>query len=191
MTNALAVIREPESAAALLDPARLRIMEALGEPDSSAGVARRLKLPRQRVNYHLRELERQGLVEFVEEKKKGNCLERLVRATARYYVISPEVLGGLGEGGGAPDRLSSAYLIGRASKAIGDVARLRDKAAAAGKSIATLTLETTVRFRSAADRNAFAEELAAAVAKLAARYHNEGSSGGRAFQFITMGYPNV
>ena len=191
MTNALAVIREPEIAAVLFDPARLRIMEALREPDSSGGVARRLKLPRQRVNYHLRELERQGLVEFVEEKKKGNCLERVVRATARYYVISPEVLGGLGNGGGAPDRLSSAYLIGRASKAIGEVARLRVKAAAAGKSIATLTFETTVRFRSAADRHAFAEELAGAGANLASKYKSEGSSSGRAFQFITMGYPNV
>ena len=191
MATALAVIREPEGAAALLDPARLRIMESLGEPDSAAGVARRLKIPRQRVNYHLRELEKQGLVELVAERKKGNCMERLVRATARYYVISPEVLGALGEGGDAGDRLSSAYLIGRAAKTIGEVARLRDKASAAEKKLATLTMETIVRFKSAADRNAFAEELAASIAKLAAKYHNDGPANGRSFQFITMGYPNV
>src|SRR5579862_8354674 len=76
------VVQGPERAAALLDPVRLRILEGLAEPDSAAGVARRLGLPRQRVNYHLHELEKHELVRFVEERRKGNCVERIVRATA-------------------------------------------------------------------------------------------------------------
>jgi hypothetical protein len=49
-----------------------------------------LALPRQQVGYHLRALEQAGLVELVEERRKGNCIERIVRAAACSYVISPE-----------------------------------------------------------------------------------------------------
>ena len=73
-----------------------QLYQQLAEPDSASGVARRLGLPRQQVNYHLRELEKQGFLEFIEERRKGNCMERLVRATARTYLISPEALGHLG-----------------------------------------------------------------------------------------------
>jgi DNA-binding transcriptional ArsR family regulator len=33
-------------------------------------------------NYHLRALERHALVELVEERRKGNVTERMMRATA-------------------------------------------------------------------------------------------------------------
>src|ERR687897_3489675 len=92
----LEVVRRPEPAAALLDRTRQKLLAHLAEPDSASGLARRLRLPRQRINYHLRVLESAGLVELVEERRKGNCLERVVRATARSFVISPEALGGLG-----------------------------------------------------------------------------------------------
>src|SRR5262250_3074362 len=65
----------------------MRILEQLAEPDSAAGVARRLKLPRQQISYHLRELEHAGLVELVEERRKGNCLERVVRAIRDLAVL--------------------------------------------------------------------------------------------------------
>ena len=95
----------------------------LKDPDSASGLARRLRLPRQRVNYHLKVLETAGLVELVEERRKGNCLERVVRATARAFVISPEALGELGPTAEtAADRLSGAYLIAAAGRAIRDVA---------------------------------------------------------------------
>ena len=54
---ALDVVRRPEAAAALLDPVRQQLLSHLAEPDSATGLARRLQLPRQRVNYHLRALE--------------------------------------------------------------------------------------------------------------------------------------
>ena len=55
--NPLEMVREPQRAAALLHPQRLRLLEAFVQPDSAAGVARRLGLPRQQVSYHVRELE--------------------------------------------------------------------------------------------------------------------------------------
>lgn len=190
MGEALDVVSDLERAAVLLDPTRLRLVERLAKPDSAAGLARKLALPRQRVNYHLRELEKAGLVELVEERRKGNCVERLVRATARSYLIGPEALGRLGpEPERIHDRLSASYLIAVAARAIRELAGLSRRARATGQRLATLTLETEVRFASAATRNAFAEELATDLARLAVKYHQATSPEGRSFRFFVAGYP--
>ena len=186
----LDVVRSADSAAALLDPTRQQLLAHLREPDSATGLARRLKLPRQRINYHLKVLEGAGLVELVEERRKGNCLERVVRATARAFIISPEALGELGPSAElAADRLSSAYLIAAAGRVIRDVAVLEDKAKREGKRVATLTLETDVRFASTEARAKFAEELTDAVARIAARYHDDRAPGGRRFRLLTAVHP--
>jgi DNA-binding transcriptional ArsR family regulator len=186
----LEVVRSAGSAAALLDPTRQQLLARLREPDSAAGLARRLKLPRQRINYHLKVLEGAGLVELVEERRKGNCLERVVRATARAFLISPEALGELGPSvEQAADRLSSAYLMAAAGRTIRDVAVLEDKARRDGKRLATLTLEADVRFASAETRAKFAEELAGALARIAARYHDDRAAGGRRFRLLAAVHP--
>ena len=81
--------------AALFRPLRARILEELAEPGSAAGVARRLESSRQKVSYHLKQLEKEGFVELVEERRQGNCVERIVRATARSYLVSAEAMGTL------------------------------------------------------------------------------------------------
>ena len=91
----LAVIEDPAVAEVSLDPVRSRLLAELAEPASATTLAGRLGLPRQNVNYHLRALEEHGLVELVEERRKGNMTERLLRATALSYVISPAALNGV------------------------------------------------------------------------------------------------
>ncbi|HEY6329526.1 MAG TPA: winged helix-turn-helix domain-containing protein, partial [Blastocatellia bacterium] len=160
MVAAVQVVQSAVSAERLLKEDRLRILEHLSEPNSAAGLAKRLKLPRQRINYHLRELEKEGFVELVETRQKGNCLERVVRATARSFVISPSVLGALGgDPDSVRDQFSAAYLVSAAASAIRDVASLRQRADKAGRRLATLTAETEIRFASPEARNQFAEEL--------------------------------
>ena len=153
MSSAIQVIQSPETAATLFSPARMQVLISLAEPDSAASVARRLNLPRQQVAYHLLELERACLVELMEERRKGNCLERVMRASARSYVISPEALGKLGA---IPyqqsDLFPIGYLVGLAVRAIRDLAILCARAAKAGKRVATLGLEVEVRFASAGAR---------------------------------------
>lgn len=184
----LEVVRGAHAAKALLDPLRRTLLERLKEPGSGATLGRQLGLPRQRLNYHLRELEKAGLVSLVEERKRGNCTERLVRATATSYLISPEALGALGA---TPeersDRASASYLMAAAGRAIRAVGGLQGRAREEQKRLATLTLEVDVRFASAAARAAFAEELSNAVARLVARHQHPGS--GRTFRFLVAGYP--
>lgn len=189
-SESINVIRSRATAAKVLQPLRQRILGDLGEARSASGLARRLGLPRQKVNYHLRELEKDGLVELVEERRRGNCVERIVKATARSYLISPEALGTLGsDPEEIRDRFSAAFLIATAARAVRELGELQAGAAAAGKRLATLTLASEVRFATAEARTAFAEDLAAALARLTARYHDETAPGGRRFRFFVGGYP--
>lgn len=186
----LAILESPERAGLLLDPTRRRLLEALRDPGSAASVAASLGLPRQRVNYHVRALEKAGLLELVEERRKGNCTERVLRATARHYLVAPQALGALGvRADDVTDRFSSAYLLAVASQAIRDVTKLRAGADAAGKRLATLALETEVRFASARDQHAFAEELAAGIAALVSKYHAPAGARGRTYRFFLGGHP--
>jgi DNA-binding transcriptional ArsR family regulator len=192
MPAALGILDDPEAAAALLKPSRIRILEMLAEPDSASGVARRLSVPRQLVNYHLRELETAGLVEFVEERRKGNCTERLLRSKARSWLIDPGSLGSLRPNPDAiADHLSSAYLVACAARLIKEVAGLRRRAERAGKALGTLTLDSTIRFRSPADRAAFTGELTEAFAAVVAKYHDKTAPGGRSFRLMLGAWPSL
>ena len=75
------------------------MLELLREPLSATEVAARLGESRQRVNYHVRALERGGLVELVEERPRRGCTERVVRATADAVVVEPTVVGSSGRAG--------------------------------------------------------------------------------------------
>jgi DNA-binding transcriptional ArsR family regulator len=184
MPATLQIVQSPEKAAILLQPGRLDLIERLAEPDSAAGLARRLGIPRQKVNYHLRELEREGFLELFEERRKGNCIERVVRATAREFLIAPHAGKSI-----TANRFSAAYLVSTAARIIRDLAALCVRARRAGKRIATLTLETEIRFATPDSRAAFAEELTASIAHLAAKYHNEHAEGGRRFRVVAASYP--
>lgn len=186
----LEVVRDAAEAAFLLEPTRRRLLAELKEPESAAGLARRLGLPRQRVNYHLRELERAGCIELVEERRKRGCTERLMRATARAFILSPEAVGAFGETPGeAADRASVGYFVASANRALREVGELEARARKAGKRLATLTLDTEIRFGSAAARAAFASELTAALTELTTRYHDAEAPQGRSFRLTTLIHP--
>src|SRR5258708_3400988 len=113
----IAVIENAAAAEVALDPIRARLLAELVEPRSATMLGLRFGLPRQKVNYHLKALERHGLVELVEERRKGNVNERLVRATAASYVISPLALAAVEpDPSRAPDRLSAPWLLAAAGR---------------------------------------------------------------------------
>lgn len=127
-------------------------------------------LPRQKVNYHLRTPERYGLVELVEERRKGNMTERLLRASAASYVISPSALAAVAPDlARAPGRLSARWLPALAGQLVRDVGDLITGAARAQRKLATFALDGQIRFASAADRAAFTGELMQAVTSLLAK----------------------
>ena len=73
------VIESAAAAASALDPVRARLLAELAVPASAAGLAARVGIARQKVNYHLRSLEEHGLVRFVEEL--AACRKRHTKRT--------------------------------------------------------------------------------------------------------------
>src|SRR5919198_6734760 len=142
----VAVIEDPAAAEVSLDPVRARLLAALAEPGSASTLAPQAGVSRQKANYHLRALERHGLVELVEERRKGNCIERVMRATAASYVISPTALAPVApDPGRAPDRLSARWLLALAARLVREVGELLTRSAAAGQRLATFGIDTEVR----------------------------------------------
>jgi DNA-binding transcriptional ArsR family regulator len=181
------VIEDPAAAAVALDPMRCRLLGELAEPASAASLAARVGIPRQKVNYHLRALEAHGLVVLAAERQHGGITERVLQATAASYVVSP---GALSEDAVDPestaDRLSARYLVAVAGRAVREVGNLARRATAAGKRLPTMSIDTEIRFRNAADRAAFADDLTATVVELAARYHHDD---GRPHRLVVAAYP--
>lgn len=187
----VAVIEDPAAAEASLDPIRARLLAALAEPGSATTLAGRVGLPRQKVNYHLRALEKHGLIELVEERRKGNMTERVLRATASSYVISPMALAAVApDPARSPDRLSARWLLALAARLVKDVGTLISGADKAKKRVATFAIEGAIRFATAADRAAFAEDLTAAVTTLVAKYHDETAEAGRDHRLIVAVHPS-
>ncbi|MGH3919928.1 MAG: ArsR/SmtB family transcription factor [Pseudonocardiaceae bacterium] len=188
----VAVIEDPAAAEVSLDPVRARLLAQLAEPGSATMLAARVGLPRQKVNYHLRALERHGLVELVEERRKGNVTERVLRATAASYVISPSALAAVApDPARSPDQLSARWLLAVAARLVRDVGALITGAARTRKQVATFALDGEVRFASAADRAAFAAELTSAVTALVHKYHDEKAKGGRDHRVVLAVHPSV
>jgi DNA-binding transcriptional ArsR family regulator len=186
----LQVIDDPAAATVALEPVRSRLLSELAVPASAATLAARVGLARQKVNYHLHALEAHGLVRLAEERKWGGLTERLLVATATSYVVSPSALGPVAADPNREiDRLSASYLIALGARVVREVGDLVRRAKETGKRLATLAVDTEVRFRSATERAAFSNELTECIAKLVSKYHDESAPGGRAHRLVVVAHP--
>jgi predicted ArsR family transcriptional regulator len=184
------VIESPGAAELALDPVRSRLLAELSQPASAAALAARLGIPRQKINYHLRALEAHGLVRVAQTRRWGGITERLLEATAATYIVSPSALGPIAaDPERETDRLSASYLVALAGRIVREVGQLMRRARAEDKFLATLSIDTQVRFQSAADRAAFSRELVSSVTHLVARYHDTTSPDGRDHRLVIVAHP--
>ena len=186
---AVRLVHSPREAALLAAPLRQRLLEALEEPGSATTLARKLGIARQLAAYHVRQLEQHGYVELVREEQRRGCTERIVRRTAQYLVASPHVLAPGIDPRNVEDKFSSGYLIALASRMAQEVGEAQAAAEKSGKRVPTLSTDFEIRLRSAAEREAFAEELLATLARLAARYHDETHPEGRTYRVVVGAHP--
>lgn len=194
--DTVGTIDDAAAAEVSLDPIRRRILTELAEPGSASTLATHLGMPRQKINYHLRILEQHGLVELIEQRRRGNFTERVLQASAASYVISPATFGPMQpDPGRSPDRLSARWMLALAARLVRDVGTLLTGARNAHRPVATFAMDGEIRFTSAADRNAFAEELTTAITDLTAKYHHERSAEdegtGKLYRIVLALHPAV
>ncbi|WNG48462.1 helix-turn-helix transcriptional regulator [Archangium minus] len=184
------VIEDPAAAAVALDSVKSQLLAHLATPASAATLAARMGMARQKVNYHLRALEAHKLVRLAEERQWGGLTERLLVATASTYVVSPGALGPVAaDPERTADRLSASYLIALGARLVREVGSLWHGAREANKALATLAIDTEIRFRSPAERAAFTHELTQTLTALVARYHDASAPGGRSHRVVLAAHP--
>jgi len=192
----LEAVQSARRASAMLHPLRSRLLALARDPASSTEMARRLGLPRQRVNYHVRALEKAGLLRPAGRRRRRNLIEQRYVATARSYTLSPDLLGPL-----APDwrqitdTASADYLLALADQVRSDVGRAAQEAEAEGKRLATLSVKSQFRFETPEQRALFAEAVRAAIVEVIARHstpnvRENGRPGrGRPYRLVLACYP--
>jgi DNA-binding transcriptional ArsR family regulator len=184
--QAVQTIDDPEALQALSHPLRVRILDALRQPASAAAVARRLGETRQKVNYHLKELERSGLVVAAGRRRSGNFTESLYRSTARTIVVLPRAAWGDPRRLAAlVDQTSLENLVTLGERLARDAAVLLDRAAFEAEVVASAAVEAEVRFADEADRAAFLDEYLAAIGPLLRKY---GKNAGTPYRVALAAY---
>jgi DNA-binding transcriptional ArsR family regulator len=186
---ALDLLDDPGRVLVGLSPFRRRLLERLREPASASQLAQELGLGRQRVNYHLRELERAGLVELVEERPRRGFVERVLVSRAVDFVVDPAVLSGGSRAGAVAvqDRFAATHLVGVAADVVRDVARMQAAAERQGRRLLTFTLEAEVGLAEPADVERLADALTAAVAGTVAAFDDP--SAPRRYRLVVGAHP--
>jgi DNA-binding transcriptional ArsR family regulator len=181
------VVRDLDALQVLFHPLRIEILEALRTPASAAAIARQLDLPRQKVNYHLKELERAGLVREVEARRTGNFIETVYESVARTIVVAPEAAWR------DPQRVqalrqqqSLERLVATGERLQRDAIALLDRAAFDGEEIPSATVEADVRFASEDERAAFVDEYLAMLQSLCDKY---GTRRGTPYRVVVAVHP--
>ncbi|SEU20436.1 ArsR/SmtB family transcription factor [Nonomuraea wenchangensis] len=200
----MSLMDEPERLRVALTPIRRQLLARLREPASAVQLAAELGQPRQRVGYHLKVLEQEELIELVEERRRRGCVERVMRATAKAFLVDPAVLTPTAPTPAAPtpaaltpagvdagftriaDRHAAEHLVEVAAGTVREVTRMAAEADRQGVRLLTFTLEADVRFAEPGDVHRFTDELAEAVSRLAARYD---TPGGRPYRLTAGGHP--
>ena len=189
-TPSIALLDRPDRLRIALSPIRRQLLERLRQPASATELAAEMALGRQRVNYHLRELEKAGLLHLVEERQRRGCVERILAARAEAFVVDPSVMGRrrtLAISTAAQDRFSTDHLLDAAGDVVRHVARMRASAEQEGTRLLTFAIDTEITFATPADFERFTTALAAFVAREAARV--PATTAGRRFRILLGGHP--
>ncbi|WP_426453184.1 ArsR/SmtB family transcription factor [Paenibacillus sp. S-38] len=182
------LIESPEQAMVLLNPLRAEIAARLAEPGSAAEIARAIGEAPQRINYHLKALEKAGLVRRVGSRQVRNLVEVLYQSIARSFVLSerlgmkPETVRKL------KDQGSLAHLIGTADRIKQDALLLMEQSDE-GEEVPSATLKFQVELGTPERRQAFVEEYARLVRELTEKYSGNAESG--AYQVVVAVYPEA
>jgi DNA-binding transcriptional ArsR family regulator len=198
-TARVVLLDEPDRLRVGLSPLRRRLLERLRQPASATQLASELAMGRQRVNYHLRALEKARLVDLVEERQRRGCVERILIARAQAFIVDPGVMSaktGSGSRGTSPlavsrtaqDKFSAEHLIETAADVVRDVTRMRAQAEKQGARLLTFTMQTDISFAEPGDLERFTTAVAEFVAREAAKFHTPG--GGRRYRVVIGGHPS-
>lgn len=155
-------------AGVLLKPLRIALLRELGEPKSCPELAETFEDTPQKMYYHVKTMERAGLVERCGERSVNGIAEGFYRACAQSFWLSPRLVKRFGGARAVRDATSLHMLASHAEELLEDVARLAGTASS-GEHVPSLSLSADVSLPESR-RAEFLEELRTTFEDLARRY---------------------
>jgi len=162
-------IEDMQQATSLLKPARIEILRRMDEPCTCPILADYFDESPQKIYYHVKALEKAGLVEKVDEKRVRGVVEGYYQARARSYWLAPHLVGKVGEKRLSPDQKSLQVLLSLAEEVHDDIGKLANQAET-GQDVPSLSLSAHIHLPDGDLRAEFLEELALAFQSLARKY---------------------
>ncbi len=181
------LIDDPAKADVLVRSGRAELLQRMLEPRSCTTLAQQLGTTPQKVHYHVKALERAGLVEQVSSQRVRGFTEASYQAAARSYWLSPRLVRRLGGPRNARSRTSMSFLLDLTEEVHIDVGRLAER----GGDPPTAAISAQVALRDPADREAFLGDLQAAIQGLAEKYGGPATAPGATYRLAVACYPQV
>lgn len=182
-----------DQAAELLKPIRIEMLKRMGAPRTCPELAEFFHESPQKIYYHMKALEKVGLVEKVEERRVRGVVEGYYRAKARSYWLAPKLVGQIGGTGATQDQTSLRFLLTLAEELHDDIGHLGHDSEA-GEEVPSLGLSAYIYLPEGERRADFLEDVQSLFQKLARKYglspdHQPGDTEGSNFRLILACYP--
>jgi DNA-binding transcriptional ArsR family regulator len=187
-------IEDVEQAVALLKPIRIEILKRMDHPVTCPDLADWFGESAQKIYYHVKALEKAGLVEKVEERRVRGVVEGYYQARARSYWLAPQLVGQIGGEAISQDQISLRVLLSLAEEMHSEIGKLGQQAEA-GQDVPSLSLSAHVHLPDAGRRNEFLREVQTFFQHLATRYglpeDDIGITDGQGFRLVLVCYPKI
>jgi DNA-binding transcriptional ArsR family regulator len=162
-------IEDLEQAVALLKPIRIEVLKRLDEPRTCPELAEAFGETAQSIYYHVKALEKVGLVQKVEERRVRGAVEGYYQAAARSYWLAPHLVGKVGGEKMTRDQISLRVLLDLAEEMHEDIGRLAHRSES-GRDVPSLSLSAHIHLPNGARRAEFLAEVQTLFEQLARKY---------------------
>lgn len=162
-------IEDMQQAISLLKPVRIEILRQMDEPSTCPELADYFDESPQKIYYHVKALEKAGLVKKVDEKRVRGTFEGYYQARARSYWLAPHLVSKVGDMPTSPDEKSLQVLLRLAEDVHDDIGKLANQVQV-GQDVPSLSLSAHIHLPTSDRRTEFLEEVAILFQSLARKY---------------------
>jgi DNA-binding transcriptional ArsR family regulator len=181
------VVTEPEQAAALLHPIRSEIISLLKVPQSATELSKKMNDSAQKVNYHLKALEKVGLVIRAGTRNVRNLVEVLYKSAGKTFLLSDSL--GLSQETiqKLQNQTALAHVLSLTEKIKRDSISLMEQAE--DEEIPSAVMEMELSLSGIEERQTFLQDYANMLTELINKHHKPKQANSRTYHVSMAMYP--
>jgi DNA-binding transcriptional ArsR family regulator len=162
-------IEQVDQAATLLHPLRIELLKRMDEPRTCPELADYFDSTPQKIYYHVKALEKAGLVIKTSEHRVRGVVEGYYQARAKSYWLAPSLVGQVGGAKTIRDQTSLRFLLTLAEEVQAEIGHL-GQLSAEGDDVPSLGLSAHIYLPDGNRRAEFLDDVQIAFQNLARKY---------------------